>query len=319
MTKHLLLVGLTLACFAAPGISSAQATRTWVSGVGDDVNPCSRTAPCKTFAGAISKTAAGGEINVLDPGGFGTVTITKSITITTDPGFGGILASSTTGVTINAGATDVVTLRGLYINGSIGASTGLNGVRILAAGTVNIQNSAIMGARSPSAGYGVALLNSAGTTYVNIADTTISESGTGSTGSAIQIAPTGSGSAFVSIRNSRILNNTRGVVIDSSATAGAVHTSISGSLISGNSLAGVLAISLGAVNALTVTETISSNNLGGLGSNGTGASVTFARSTISGNSNGLVAVNGGALVSSGGNIVVDNATPGAPTATIAPL
>jgi hypothetical protein len=63
--------------FSVP--ANAQATRTWVSGVGDDANPCSRTAPCKTFAGAISKTAAGGEINVLDPGGFGAVTITKSI------------------------------------------------------------------------------------------------------------------------------------------------------------------------------------------------------------------------------------------------
>ena len=65
----------------AGSLAHAQATRTWVSGVGDDANPCSRTAPCKTFAGAISKTAAGGEINVLDPGGFGAVTITKSITI----------------------------------------------------------------------------------------------------------------------------------------------------------------------------------------------------------------------------------------------
>ena len=68
--------------FAAP--ANAQATRTWISGVGDDANPCSRTAPCKTFAGAISKTAAGGEIDCLDPGGFGTVTITKSITIRYD-------------------------------------------------------------------------------------------------------------------------------------------------------------------------------------------------------------------------------------------
>src|SRR4051812_49999341 len=70
---------LSLLLFAAP--ARAQATRTWVSGVGDDVNPCSRTAPCKTFAGAISVTAAGGEINALDPGGFGAVTITKAITI----------------------------------------------------------------------------------------------------------------------------------------------------------------------------------------------------------------------------------------------
>src|ERR1700740_1451200 len=81
--------------------ASAQATRTWVSGVGDDVNPCSRTAPCKTFPGAISKTAAGGEINCLDPGGFGAVTIVKSITIDCTETLAGILVAGTNGVTIN--------------------------------------------------------------------------------------------------------------------------------------------------------------------------------------------------------------------------
>src|ERR1041384_6492361 len=103
----------------------AQATRTWVSGVGDDVNPCSRTAPCKTFAGAISKTAAGGEINCLDPGGFGAVTITKSITIdgTHGAGFGSILPSGTNGVNINDSATATpgtikVRLRSLSIQGA---------------------------------------------------------------------------------------------------------------------------------------------------------------------------------------------------------
>src|SRR5947207_6028847 len=106
----------------------AQATRTWVSGVGDDANPCSRTAPCKTFAGAISKTAAGGEIDVLDPGGFGAVTITKGITIDGNATFASVLGSGTNGVVVNAGAGDVVTLRNLSIDGG---GTGLNGVRFL--------------------------------------------------------------------------------------------------------------------------------------------------------------------------------------------
>src|SRR3954454_18771408 len=97
--------------------ASAQATRTWVSGVGDDVNPCSRTAPCKTFAGAISKTAAAGEINCLDPGGFGTVTITKSMTLNCGYTLGSILASGVPGVTVNAAAADRAVLRGIQING----------------------------------------------------------------------------------------------------------------------------------------------------------------------------------------------------------
>src|SRR5438045_9124950 len=73
---------LAIAAFtlAVASMAQAQATRTWVSGVGDDANPCSRTAPCKTFAGAISKTATDGEIDALDPGGFGAVTVTKAIT-----------------------------------------------------------------------------------------------------------------------------------------------------------------------------------------------------------------------------------------------
>src|SRR6478735_5271875 len=86
----------------------AQATRSWVSGVGDDANPCSRTAPCKAFAGAISKTAPAGEINVLDPGGFGAVTITKSISIIADHVEAGVLVSGTNGIIVNAGANDRV-------------------------------------------------------------------------------------------------------------------------------------------------------------------------------------------------------------------
>src|SRR5262245_20565356 len=98
-------------------LAHAQATRTWISGVGDDLNPCSRTAPCKTFAGAISKTVAGGEIDTLDPGGFGAVTITQSITFDGTSGLAGILVSGTNGIVIQAGATDVVILRNLDING----------------------------------------------------------------------------------------------------------------------------------------------------------------------------------------------------------
>ena len=97
--------------FAFTTVAQAQASRTWVSGVGDDVNPCSRTAPCKTFAGAISKTAANGEINCLDPGGYGTVTITKSMTIDCEDTQGSILASLVNGVIVN-GSGISVRLRG---------------------------------------------------------------------------------------------------------------------------------------------------------------------------------------------------------------
>jgi hypothetical protein len=102
--KRSLLSILAIPLFALLHVdpAAAQATRTWVSGVGDDANPCSRTAPCKTFAGAISKTAAGGEINCLDSGGFGSVTITRSVSIRCLGVTGGVLAAGTQGVVVTS-------------------------------------------------------------------------------------------------------------------------------------------------------------------------------------------------------------------------
>jgi hypothetical protein len=120
--------------------AQAQATRTWVSGVGDDANPCSRTAPCKTFAGAISKTAPGGEINVLDPGGFGAVTITQSISITSVGFEAGVLVSGTNGIIVSVADTDKVLLEGLDIEG---LGTGLDGVKIIGGGKTTIRGCSI--------------------------------------------------------------------------------------------------------------------------------------------------------------------------------
>ena len=136
-----LISAVFLALFAMP--ANAQSTRTWISGVGDDVNPCSRTAPCKTFAGAISKTAAGGEINCLDPGGFGGVTITKAITfICGESGEAGVLVSSTPGITVAAGVTDKVVLQGLDIQG---VPSGTNGVNFVSGLEVDIIKCTIQG------------------------------------------------------------------------------------------------------------------------------------------------------------------------------
>ena len=135
--------------YAAP--AQAQATRTWVSGFGDDANPCSRTAPCKTFAGAISKTVAGGEIDVIDPGGFGTLTITKSITI---DGGGGLVASilggaSQNGINVNAGPTDTVIIKNFRFQGMLGngggTSIGPNAIRFNTGAKLVVENCEIYG------------------------------------------------------------------------------------------------------------------------------------------------------------------------------
>ncbi len=132
LAKIFATLAVLVALMATPAM--AQATRTWISGVGDDANPCSRTAPCKTFAGAISKTAANGEINVLDPGGFGGVTITKSITLRSDGALAGMLVAGTSGIIINAAATDRIVLDGLDIEGLGTTGNSTNGINILGAG-----------------------------------------------------------------------------------------------------------------------------------------------------------------------------------------
>src|SRR5262245_55458533 len=143
MKRFLLLAAVGVLCASVfnANPAHAQATRTWVSGVGDDANPCSSTAPCKTFAGAISKTAAAGIINCLDPGGFGAVTIIKSITIDCEGTFAGILAAGTNGVNVN-GAGIVVTLRNLSIEG---AGIGLIGVNFIQGSVLHIENCKIFG------------------------------------------------------------------------------------------------------------------------------------------------------------------------------
>lgn len=135
--------GIALCFCAMTSAAQAQATRTWVSGLGDDANPCSRTAPCKTFPGAYSRTAAGGEIDVIDPGGYGTITISKAITI---DGGGGVMASilgaGTTGVRVTAGSTDQVTLRNITIQGvsQYTPSPGLNGIIFSSGRTLNVEH-----------------------------------------------------------------------------------------------------------------------------------------------------------------------------------
>src|SRR3954463_10475064 len=144
-------LGAVIFTVAFAALAQAQATRTWVSGVGNDANPCSRTAPCKTFAGAISKTFIGGEIDALDPGGYGAVTISKSITIDGGYTLASILASGTTGVNVNVAvnANDPerrVVLRRLSINGTgssgaVGQRTGLKGVSFLQGLSLMVEDS----------------------------------------------------------------------------------------------------------------------------------------------------------------------------------
>ena len=216
-------VAVVVVMLAFASVAHAQATRTWVSGVGDDVNPCSRTAPCKTFAGAISKTAAGGEINALDDGGFGAVTITKAITIDGGGHIAGVLAAGTNGIIVNAGTADVVTLRNLDING---AGTGLNGIRIIAAKAVHIERCHIYKFRGGTTGRAISDERSASQTAgpsLFVHDTFIRDNLAG-------IAVVGTSPSIIRafIRNCRIQNNSgSGIVGSNSANLVVENSNIS--------------------------------------------------------------------------------------------
>ena len=189
-TLNLLATLAFIFALASMAQAQAQATRTWVSGVGDDANPCSRTAPCKTFAGAISKTATGGEIDALDSAGFGAVTITKSITIDGARGFiGGILSAGTTGIIVNAPSTAIVVVRNLSING---AGTGIFGIRVLAVGTMSVENCVISNMTS----HGIQMNMTNGTSSNLFVKDTIIRTGNTTTSRGINIEPV-SGSAGV--------------------------------------------------------------------------------------------------------------------------
>ncbi|HWM24535.1 MAG TPA: right-handed parallel beta-helix repeat-containing protein [Chthoniobacterales bacterium] len=142
------IVRFFAAATLAAGFSTAahaQATRTWVSGTGSDANPCSRTAPCQTWAGAFVKTATNGEISALDPGGFGAVTLSKSITLNGDGTLASILNAGTTGIIVNITTnltTDKVVIRNISIQG---AGTGTDGVRIIDGQEVILDNVTIIG------------------------------------------------------------------------------------------------------------------------------------------------------------------------------
>ncbi len=220
----------------------AQATRTWVSGVGDDANPCSRTAPCKTFAGAISKTAAGGEINCIDPGGFGGVTITKAMTIDCLNTEAGVLVSGSNGITVNAGVNDVVVLRGLDIIGTA-AVPALNGIRFIAGAALHVEKCTIREFLSGGAnGFGI-LFQPPATSELYVNDSYITNNGSGSSGGAIMIKATGTGSAKVIIKNLNANNNITGITTDGGSTTGDTIVTVRDSVSAGASFTGFSAVS----------------------------------------------------------------------------
>lgn len=317
MTKiHATLKTVAVLCFiiATCSFASAQATRTWVSGVGDDVNPCSRTAPCKTWAGAISKTFIGGEIDALDPGGFGTVTITKSITLD-GCCITSILASGTTGIIVNIAAGNAndperrVTIRHITINGtgasgSAGVRTGVRAINILAAKSVWVENCYI--AAFTNEGIRMAV---AETTMLSVKDTNIQNCNVG-----IDVSSSAGGTAALLItdkaRVERMSNN--GINIGTHGFA-----SIRDSTVMFNGADG---ISMGATNndgkVFVENSMVNHNPTVGLRAGNAAADTVNPQLVVSNcriSSNGSAFATAGGTIGSHGNNSVDGALGVTPT------
>ncbi|HYG63795.1 MAG TPA: right-handed parallel beta-helix repeat-containing protein [Thermoanaerobaculia bacterium] len=304
--KNLTLLALSALLFAGASRSEAQALRTWVSGIGNDNNPCSRTAPCKTFAGALLKTGPSGEINVLDPGGFGAVTITKAVTILADGATGGIQHSFINGITINAGPNDVVTLKGLTLESS---GQGLNGIRFQAGGSLVVEDCIIRNGVQKGITF-----EPSGHSHLFVRNTTIVNFNHGTNGGAILIKPGAAGSAKVVLDNVRMTRNLYGVRAENRSTV-----SVRDSVASDNTNNGFLAFSTGSPVDMSIESTlVSLNGINGIRSEGAAAVVRISNNTITGNNPGLATAGGGQIISYGdnnnsGNVGNNN---GAPTSTI---
>jgi hypothetical protein len=284
---------------ALPLQVGAQATRTWVSGVGDDVNPCSRTAPCKTFAGAISKTAAGGEINVLDPGGYGAVTITKSMTINGEGTFAGSIVAGGSGIVVNAGPNDIITLRNIELE-SCCTTLGINGINFLNGGQLNVERVHIYGFST----HGIAF-TPGGNAKLLVSDSSIHGNG----GSGIHIAPGGAASAVATVVNTSLYGNARGLRAEDRS-----KTYIRNSNASGNSGNGFIANGVSSSVEMTLDATSSVANAAAGVFSGPLSTIRISRMVVSGNGTGLF-TSGGLIISTGTNAVFGNGTDGAPTST----
>jgi hypothetical protein len=295
-----LSLALVITLFVA-GIAQAQATRTWVSGVGDDVNPCSRTAPCKTWAGAISKTATGGEIDALDPGGFGTLTITKSMTIDGNGTNASTLATGNIpGFTVN-GAGVTVSIRNVSIQGARGTvSPGSHGIRFIQGSVLNVENCIIQNFNNFGIDY-----QTASNSFLLVKDTIIRNT----LGGGISIAPTG-GIARTTIDNVRVENGTFGI-----KATGNSRTMINRSVASSNgSDAGFLAD--GSTAEMNIESSIAAMNTIGVRARNS-ALIRISNTSVIDNINqGLFSELGGQIHSFQQNRVLGNGTDGTPNQNV---
>ncbi|HEY9422355.1 MAG TPA: right-handed parallel beta-helix repeat-containing protein [Thermoanaerobaculia bacterium] len=283
----------------------SQSTRTWVSVNGSDGNDCSRATPCRTLSGALAKTSTGGEIDILDSGDFGAVTLDKTISLVTPGVLGGIQAGAGTAITVNAGSNDKIVLRGLTIDG---LGTGLDGISFVAGGALYVENCTI----NNFGRYGINFAPTSGSGKLFVTDTLLRNNGVGTTGGGLRLIAT-TGPGFVaSVDGLRSENNVFGLKAE---TLGVV--TVRNSLAANNGFTGFTAVSGSGPIRMFIENSVSTHNgTNGVGSGGIGATVTISNVVVTSNQTGLTALNGGVLISFGNNKIQGNTTDGVPTQTI---
>ena len=307
-----LFLAVICAIVAAIPAANAQATRTWVSGVGDDANPCDRVSPCKTFAGAISKTAPGGEIDALDPGGFGALTITKSITLDGGGGqVGSVLVAGTNGIVVAAASNDVVIIRNMRIDGLLGngpnsGNAGINGIRFLSGAALHIEKCYIFG-------FGINGIDIEPTSQpangaqVFIEDTTTENNGN----DGLYVKASGT-LVHVSVAKSKFKQNGNAGIEGADYSRPVVHRSE----VNGNTQYGLLADAATGTAYISISESAVHNNGTGMMAGGGAISVIrLAKVSMFTNFTGFATSSNGQIQSYGNNF---NVNPGTPTSTLTP-
>jgi parallel beta-helix repeat protein len=301
MRRHAIIAALAVAVVFDAGSAWAQAARTFVSGFGSDANPCSLTAPCRSFAQAITQTNAGGEITVLDPAGYGPVTITKSVSIVNDGvGEAGVTTSSAVNaITIEVGLSDVVNLRGLTL---VGGGVGSRGIDFITFGTLNMQNCVVRGFTVDGIG-----LYPIGSAQFNISDTIVSSVAF----SAIDVNPGGTGAVTALFNRVQATGSATGINVTGISASGTINATISNSTASNNGHGIAVSSNSGqAVTEVMVVASVLANNTDGVVEGGANSTTFLAKDAISGNGTAFIVSGGGALFSFGDNDIKTNGNDG---------
>jgi hypothetical protein len=296
---HLLAAAALLSLGLEPEAAQAQAARTFVSANGSDSNPCSRAQPCRTLAGAILKTNAKGEINMLDPAGYGTVVIDKAISIVNDGvGSAGVLVGAgLTGITINAGVDDAVNLRGLIIEGT---GVGVKGIQFNTGKSLTIENCVIRNLTT----HGILFVPNASSTLA-VSNTLVSDI---PNDYAIYVHPTGSGTVQAVFNRVEAHNSQSGIYLRGDLSTGTVKGTIEDSVASNHAQ---FAFYVGTVASLTptslmVVRSAALNSSTGIRATGPGATLRVAESVVTGNATTWFTANSGTLLSYGNNYMDGN-------------